>query len=296
MPGTWRRCAQIGALLLSMALGTGCTTAGAFVSTPFPTSSPYLQQATASETVLQPTLTLQDDPTLAPFTPEFACQLENRTAISYSLCQTQRVSEVPVASEGDLVFSIHDSYFGFGCFTGMSATSSALRMCDLQTGEMKILLPNLYTGATVFTSPDRESFVVAGYEAEAIWNPHVYRIWTGNGNVVQLDQFPECVAGAVILDWSGDGHPVEVSLWTGLTDDYRYVELSDDGSGEMRVVQRTTTHTAIMPTSIPTTSTVLPPSVPTPALLPTPIMMAIALTSTATLPPATSVPTYPACL
>ncbi len=184
-----------------------------------------------------PTMTpLPDDFTLIPpFTPAFACQLHNADVYDADLCRSEQIMETALAQGEGVTFIDHQSTLSTGCWGSISQTVRELRICQLTSGAVQVLTPNLVTAFV--PSPDGAWFAYGtmnplSIDGDAL-RPHIYRVSADGANVQSLDRqaFPDFAVGAPAdLRWLDDTW-IAVSLWDGTTGGWHSYRLKTDGSG-----------------------------------------------------------------
>ncbi len=186
-----------------------------------------------------PTITpLPDDFTLIPaFTPSFACELHNADVYDADLCRSERITERALAQGISVSFIEHTYTMSTGCWGSISQTIRELRVCQRNSGTIRILTPNLVTA--LVSSPDGAWFAYGtinplGIDGDAL-RPHVYRVNADGTDVQSLDAgvFPDFAVGAPAdLRWL-DNSWIAFSLWDGTTDGWHSYRLKADGSGTL---------------------------------------------------------------
>lgn len=178
-----------------------------------------------------------EGPLIPPFTPSYACELQNdTTSVSNGeQCRSERIQE-EIAAEGDNVVFIHRTYHrGYGCWSAINSYSYQLKSCNLTSGESVILLDKQTT--PLMPSPDGLWFAFGAIDIEQL-EPHVYRVGRDGSGLQKLDtrDLPGWAVSVAQVAWSSSGEWLTMKLWDGTTDGWHPYRIATDGSGLYEVL------------------------------------------------------------
>jgi hypothetical protein len=218
-----RRSVTFAAAILTVTLAACRTRAPDFsTTTPDPPSTPTPLPA--------------DFSLIPPFTPSYPCELQNVDAYDEQLCWNERVTETTVA-QGDRILFIHEYHRGTGCWGTIHEDRRELRVCDTRSGQTTTLAGHVTS--ELVPSPDGEWFVFVVLDYGPHENdddglhPHVYRVRRNGTDLLRLDAagLGPSTVGAAMPCWSPDGEWIELSLWDGTAEGWRWRRIKTDGSG-----------------------------------------------------------------